>query len=94
MSFFDGLGPSIFCRLMEQTRLMREEIVEKVFIFRQSEFLLWDLIMKVFFFVLHLDVVYKQICFPSKKYKPKKVAKIRRNDSTKKQKNSTDSIEQ
>ena len=33
MSIFDGLGPSIFCRKMEDARLMREEMDGKVIYF-------------------------------------------------------------
>ena len=36
MSISVGLGPSIFCRQMEKTRLMREEMDGNVFIYHQS----------------------------------------------------------
>ena len=36
MSISDGLGLYIFRRKMEKTRLMREEVDEKVLFFRQS----------------------------------------------------------
>ena len=40
MSIFDGLGPSIFCRMMEKARPMREEMDGKVVYFPpESSFL-------------------------------------------------------
>ena len=41
MSISDGLGPYIFCRKMEKTQSMREEMDGKGFISRQSRHVLF-----------------------------------------------------
>ena len=69
MSISDGLGPSIFCRMMEKARPMREKMNGKVVYFPpESAFLSFDGIPLVSTFpYLYLDVACKQLCFPSGK---------------------------
>ena len=50
MSVFDGLGPSIFCRKMEEANPMRENSLGKVVDFRQIRYFGFDVVIyKVLF---------------------------------------------
>ena len=78
MSISDGLGPSIFCRKLENERPMREEMDGKVVYFPpESAFFIFDAILLVSTFpFLYLDLACKKLCFPPGK------GTNRRNEST------------
>ena len=68
ISISDGLGPSIFCRMMERTHPMREEMDGKVVYFpRESAFGLCCFNNVSTFPYLYLDLTCKQLCFPPRK---------------------------
>ena len=77
MSISDGLGSSIFCRKMEKTRSMREEMDGKVVYFPpESALLPLMLYFSTVLFLFVLDLACKQLCFtPGKSIN-------RRNEST------------
>ena len=65
MSTSDRSGPYIFYGKMKMTRFVRKKMKRKVFIFRQiRHFLSVDIICKVPFPTLCLDLACKQFCFP------------------------------
>ena len=77
VSISDGLGPSIFCRKMENAQPTREEMDWKLFISSQSRHCHIDsVIYKSTFPYLYLDLACKKLCFPPGK------GKDRRNEST------------
>ena len=68
MSISDGSEPYFFCRKMEKTRSVKEEMDGKVFISRQSRhFWLWCDDLWSTFPYLFLDLAGKQLCFPPRK---------------------------
>ena len=55
MPIYDGLDPYLFCRKMERTRSMKEEMDGEVFIFPQSRnFSFIDNMIKVIFLICTL----------------------------------------
>ena len=78
MSISDGLGPSIFCRKMEEARPMREEMDGRVCLFpARVGTLTFDAIpFNSTFPYLYFDLACKQLCFPLGK------SINRRNEST------------
>ena len=77
MSISDGLGSSIFCRKMEKTRHMREEMDGKVFFpARVATFTFDAILFDSNFLYLYFDLACKQLCFPPGK------SLNRRNEST------------
>ena len=69
MSISNGSDPYFFCRKMEKSRSVREEMDGKVFISRQSRHLfpLINIMIQVLFPYLYLDLACKQLCFPPRK---------------------------
>ena len=66
MSISDALGSSTFCRKMEKTRPMREEMDRKVVFFpaRVGTFTLDAILFDSTFPYLYFDLACKQLCFP------------------------------
>ena len=65
MSISDGLGPSLFCRMMEKARPIREEMDGKVVYFPpESAFWLRCSNLQSTFSSLYLDLACNQLCFP------------------------------
>ena len=89
MSISDGKGPFIFCRKMETTRRIREEMDGKGAYFPpESEIPLWFLLLQVFFPICTLT--WRVNIYVSRQGK----GINKRNEITKRQKNYTDDINQ
>ena len=69
ISISDGLGPYIFHGKKVKTRLIREEMDQKVLISGQKwHYLFVDNIIQVLFPTFYFDLACKQLCFPPNKY--------------------------